>query len=74
MTFTTIGSNRVDIERRAIDQIAEFLGIDKLEVDSKCDVEIHIQADINDNYIATVYVRVKYWVLQYTKTSLGLLQ
>jgi len=59
MTFTTIGSNRVDIERRAVDQIAEFLGIDKLEVDSKCDVEIHIQADINDNYIATVYVRVK---------------
>jgi hypothetical protein len=59
MTFTTIGSNKVDIERRAIDQIAEFLGIDKLEVESKCDVEIHIQSDINDNYIATVYVRVK---------------
>jgi hypothetical protein len=59
MTFTTIGSNKVDIERRAIDQIAEFFGIDKSEVESKCDVEIHIEGDINDNYTATVYVRVK---------------
>ena len=59
ITFEVIGSNRADIERRAITQIAEFLGVEASVVESKCDIELHIEPHLVDDFKATVYVRVK---------------
>jgi len=59
ITFTTFGISRIDIERRAIERIAEFLDIEKSDVETKCDIEIQIEADNSESYIATVFVRVK---------------
>ena len=59
ITFEVIGSNRADIERRAITQIAEFLGVEASAVESKCDIELHIEPHLVGDFKATVYVRVK---------------
>jgi hypothetical protein len=59
ITFEVNGSNRADIERRALTQIAEFLGIEPDDVESKCDIELHIEPSSTGDFKATVYVRVK---------------
>lgn len=59
ITFEVVGSNKSDIERRALTQISEFLGIEAETVESKCDIELHIEPETAGNFKATVYVRVK---------------
>jgi hypothetical protein len=59
ITFEVVGSTKSDIERRALTEIAEFLGIEVDSVDSKCDIELHIEPGLNEHFKATVYVRVK---------------
>jgi hypothetical protein len=59
ITFEVVGSNKSDIERRALTQISEFLGIEPETVESKCDIEFHIEPETAGNFKATVYVRVK---------------
>ncbi len=59
LTFEVIGSNKSDIERRALAEIAEFMEIDADSVESKCDIELHIEPNPVKGFKATVYVRVK---------------
>jgi adenylate cyclase class IV len=59
ITFEVNGSNKVDIERRALTQIAEFLGIEPDDVEAKCDIELHIEPNPLSDFKAIVYVRVK---------------
>jgi hypothetical protein len=59
ITFEVVGSTKTDIERRALTQIAEFMNIEVDSVESKCDIELHIEPGLADDFKATVYVRVK---------------
>jgi hypothetical protein len=59
ITFEVVGSNKSDIERRALIEISEFLGIEVESVESKCDIELHIEPGLAGKFKATVYVRVK---------------
>jgi hypothetical protein len=59
ITFEVVGSTKEDIERRALAQIAEFMSIEVDSVESKCDIELHIEPGLVNNFKATVYVRVK---------------
>jgi hypothetical protein len=60
MTFEVDGSNKVEIERKTLSVIANFLGIEPDEVETKCDIEMHIELSIlSGGYKAIVYVRVK---------------
>lgn len=59
ITFEVVGSNKVDIERRALTQIAEFLNLETTDVESKCDIELHIEPNVAGDFKAIVYVRVK---------------
>ena len=58
ITLSLTGQDKNDIENKAIDKIANFLDIDKYEVESKCDIEFSIE-EAELGYLATVYVRVK---------------
>ena len=59
ITFEVVGSTKADIERRALTEIAEFLNMESTDVESKCDIELHIEPHSAGGFKATVYVRVK---------------
>lgn len=59
MTFEINGKTKSDIEQKAVSEIANFLDIDTYDVESKCEIELHIEPNTADGYKAIVYVRVK---------------